>query len=72
MKIWKGLLIGHRGLVAIGRFWLCACLLLAVYFWFARPVESFPPTLENIIGFLLAYNLGGKFTGRNEKNDDPN
>ena len=56
----SGLVVGGRDTASLGRvaFWLVFGL--AVYFWLARPVEAFPPSLETALGFVLAYNLGGK------------
>ncbi len=55
-----GLVIGGRETLSLGRvaFWLVFGL--AVFFWLARPVEAFPPSLETALGFVLAYNLGSK------------
>ncbi|MGL4208290.1 MAG: hypothetical protein ACRCTY_02770 [Candidatus Adiutrix sp.] len=56
----KGLWQGGRGTLSMGRvaFWLT--LAIAVYFWLARPVADFPPSLADTLMFVLAYNLGGK------------
>ena len=61
MRAWlSGLVVGGRDTASLGRvaFWLV--FVLAVYFWLARPVADFPPSLETALGFVLAYNLGGK------------
>ena len=71
-----GLVIGGRDTASMGRvaFWLVFGL--AIYFWLGRPVEAFPPSLESALGFVLAYNLGGKAVGqfsrrgRREDGDD--
>ncbi len=60
MTTLKGLVVGGRKTLSLGRvaFWLVFGL--AVYFWLGRPVEAFPPSLEMALGFVLAYNLGSK------------
>lgn len=59
----SGLFIGSREAFSLGRtgFWLVFGI--SVYFWLARPAAEFPPSLENTLGFMLAYNLGGKAVG---------
>ena len=56
----EGLLVSNRYSCSLGRvaFWLV--LGLTIYFWLARPMEEFPPSLEQVLMFLLVYNLGGK------------
>ena len=58
--IMAGLLVSNRYSCSLGRvaFWIV--LGLAIYFWLARPVEEFPHSLEQVLMFLLVYNLGGK------------
>lgn len=55
-----GLVIGGRNTASLGRvaFWLVFGL--AVYFWLARPLADFPPTLGDALWVVLAYNLGSK------------
>ena len=60
MKLFSGLLIGGRETVSMGRALLWLFVGIAVYFWFCRPVEAFPSSLEFALGSALAYNLGGK------------
>lgn len=60
MKKLAGLFIGGRETVSMGRTILWIFVGLSVYFWLARAVEAFPPSLETALGFALAYNLGGK------------
>ena len=56
--------------------WLLLVFGLCVWFWLARPVEAFPPTLGDALWVVLAYNLGGKAVnnfsrrGRREGCDD--
>lgn len=54
------LILGYRREISLGRlsFWLI--LGLTVYFWLERPPADFPPSLDNALGLVLAYNLGGK------------
>ena len=75
MNTWRGLLVGGRpGSFSLGRaaFWLV--MGLSVWFWLTRSPAEFPPSLESTLGFLLAYNLGGKAVGRlggkTERTDD--
>lgn len=60
MKRLAGLVVGGRDTASLGRvaFWLVFGL--CVWFWLARPVEAFPPTLGDALWVVLAYNLGGK------------
>lgn len=60
MKRLAGLVVGGRGTVSMGRAILWIFVGLSVYFWLARTVEAFPPSLETALAFALAYNLGGK------------
>jgi len=55
-----GLVVGTRPAASMGRvsYWIFVCL--SIYFWLARPVDAFPPSLESALFFTLAYNLGGK------------
>lgn len=55
-----GLVIGYRPTASMGRVAFWVVFGLCVYFWLARPVEAFPPSLETAMGFTLAYNFGGK------------
>jgi hypothetical protein len=60
MKTLAGLVVGGRGTLSMGRAILWIFVGLSVYFWLAREVEAFPPSLETALAFALAYNLGGK------------
>lgn len=60
MKKLAGLIVGGRETISMGRAILWIFVGLSVYFWLARAVEAFPPSLETALGFALAYNLGGK------------
>ena len=55
-----GLVSGTRETLSMGRVLLWVFVGVALYFWFCRPVEAFPSSLESALGFALAYNLGGK------------
>lgn len=55
-----GLIQGGRDTASMGRVLLWLFVAIAIYFWFCRPVEAFPSSLEFIMGSTLAYNLGGK------------
>ena len=55
-----GLVVGGRNTASMGRaaFWLVFGL--SAWFWLARPVDAFPPSLADALWVVLAYNLGGK------------
>ena len=62
---WRGLFVGGRpDSFSLGRvaFWLM--LGLSVWFWLTQSVDAFPPSLENALTYVLAYNFGGKMTGQ--------
>ena len=60
LKLLSGLVVGGRETVSMGRALLWLFVGIAVYFWFCRPPEAFPSSLEFALGSALAYNLGGK------------
>ncbi len=54
----SGLVVGGRDTLSLGRvaFWL----VFGLCFWFWAGGREVPPSLENSLGLVLAYNLGGK------------
>ncbi|MDR1044694.1 MAG: hypothetical protein LBP33_06190, partial [Candidatus Adiutrix sp.] len=60
MSTFTGLVKGTRDTLSMGRVLLWLFVFVSLYFWFARPPEAFPGSLESALGFALAYNLGGK------------
>lgn len=61
-KPWWWCLTSAPDSASIGRIAFIFCLLISTYFWFARPVEAFPPVLRELLFVLLAYLFGGKVT----------
>jgi len=60
LKIIAGPVIGTRGSVAMGRVAFLIAFGISVYFWLCRPVDSYPPTLSEIIIALMVYNFTSK------------
>jgi len=60
LKIIAGPVIGARGSVAMGRLAFLIAFGISVYFWLCRPVDSYPPTLSEILIALMVYNFTSK------------